>query len=209
MNIALSLVLSYLLGSLPFAYLVSQRSGIDIRVLGDHNVGAFNVLRHVGLEAGLITLFLDISKGAVAIIVARALNAGELIVYLSGIMAVIGHNWPVFLRFKGGRGEATAIGVLFVIIPWMMLFTFIVGIIVLFLTRNSILVGMVLFIPLPVIGLISYWLLREPPLITVGYSVVLPCISGITHWLTTRNLSYEERKEAGAFWISKPDDRGN
>ena len=100
MKVALSLVGAYLLGSLPFAYLVSMRRGIDIRKLGDHNVGAFNVFRHAGLEAGLITLILDIGKEATAILLARSLHVGEPIIYLSGIMAVIGHNWPVFPGFR-------------------------------------------------------------------------------------------------------------
>jgi glycerol-3-phosphate acyltransferase PlsY len=207
MNIVLSLILAYLLGSLPFAYIISLRSGLDIRKIGDYNVGAFNVFRHAGLKAGILTLLLDMSKGAAAVILARALHADEIVVYLSGIFAVVGHNWPVFLKFKGGRGEATVIGILFVIIPWIMAFTFIVGIIVLFATRNSILVGTVLFIPIPVIGLISYIMFQEPPLITTGYAVLLPCISGFTHWLTTHKLPEELKKEAATFWIANNKNR--
>jgi glycerol-3-phosphate acyltransferase PlsY len=206
-NIALSLVLAYLLGSLPFAYVISLRKGVDIRKVGDHNVGAFNVFRHVGLEAGIITLMFDIGKGAIAVLVARALNVNELVVYLTGVVAVVGHNWPVFLGFRGGRGEATVIGVLFMVVPWMMLCTLAIGIIVLFITKNSIWAGMVLFIPIPVICGISYWLLREPPLMVLGYTVLLPCITGFTHWLTTRQLPPEGKREAKVFWIANSRDR--
>jgi glycerol-3-phosphate acyltransferase PlsY len=205
-NVALSLVLAYLLGSLPFAYLVSWRKGVDIRRVGDFNVGAFNVFRHVGLEAGLITLVLDIGKGATAVVIARALHVNEVI-YLAGIAAVLGHNWPVFLGFRGGRGEATAVGVLLATVPWVMVFALFLGVIVLFTTKNSIRVGMVLFIPIPVICGITYWLLRKPPLIVLIYTVLLPCITGFTHWLTTRQLSPEEKKEARAFWIANFGDR--
>ncbi|MEJ2738731.1 MAG: glycerol-3-phosphate acyltransferase, partial [Dehalococcoidia bacterium] len=97
MVIALCLVIAYLLGSLPFGYVMSLRNGMDIRKVGDHNVGAFNVFRHAGLEAGLITLVLDMGKGATAILVACLLHVDEPVIYLSGIMAVVGHNWPVFL----------------------------------------------------------------------------------------------------------------
>ena len=202
MTVALSMVSAYLLGSLPFAYLVSMRKGIDIRRIGDCNVGAFNVFRHAGFEAGMITLLLDMGKGATAILVARLFHVSEPVVYLSGIMAVAGHNWPVFLGFRGGRGEATVIGILFVIIPWIIAITFLLGIIILFTTKNSIWVGIVLFIPLPVIGVISYYVRGNPSPVTIGYAVLLPCISGITHWLTTRKLSPDAKKEAGSFWIA-------
>jgi glycerol-3-phosphate acyltransferase PlsY len=206
-NTVFSLVLAYLLGSLPFAYFISLKNGVDIRKVGDYNVGAFNVFRHVGFEAGLATLVLDMSKGAAAIILARVLHADEWVVFLSGILAVIGHNWPVFLKFKGGRGEATVIGILFMVIPWIMTFTFLTGIIVLFSTRNSILVGAVLFIPIPFIGLISYYLFQTPPLVTTCYSVLLPCISGFTHWLTTYKLPPDAKKESGIFRIASTKNR--
>ena len=207
MNIALSLILAYLLGSIPFTYIISLWKGVDIRKVGDRNVGAFNVFRHAGLEAGLATLVLDIGKGALVIVIARALHVSDLVVYLTGMVAVIGHNWPVFLSFRGGRGEATTVGVLFVIVPWAMLFTFIIGVIMLFTTRNSIRVGMVLFIPLPVICGISYWIFGEPPLTTAAYTVILPCLSGFTHWLTTRQLPPDAKKETGTFWIAGAKDR--
>lgn len=207
MNVVSSLILAYLLGSLPFAYLISLRSGVDIRKVGDYNVGAFNVFRHTGFESGMATLILDISKGSAAIIIARMLNVSEIIVYLCGILAIIGHNWPIFLRFKGGRGEATVIGILFLMIPWIMTFTFLTGVIVLFATRKSILVGAVIFVPIPVIGLISYYLFQTPSPVTTCYSVLLPCISGLTHWLTTRRLPPDAKKEAGTFWITNIKDQ--
>ena len=208
MNIALSLVIGYLLGSIPFAYLTSRLKGIkDIRDVGDSNAGAFNVFRHAGLGAGLATLFLDIAKGAVAIIIAKALHVSELAVFLTGIAAVIGHKWPVFLRFRGGRGVGTIVGILFVLVPWQMAITFASAIIVVFSTKKSIWTSMVLFIPLPFICLLSYWLLNEPRLSVVIYSALLPCLSGIAHWLTTRHLSHEARKESGTFWIANAKGR--
>lgn len=206
MEIALSLVVAYLLGSIPFAYIICRQRGLDIRQIGDRNVGTFNVFRHAGLGAGLATLVLDVGKGAAAILVAKALHVDELIMFLTGIAAVVGHNWPVFLRFRGGRGEATIIGVLLVLVPWEIAITLVLGVIVLFTTRNSIWVGMVLFIPLPVICFISYRLFDEPPLALVIYTMILPCLSGFTHWLTTRRLPPDAKKEAETFWIASPKD---
>ena len=207
MNVALSLVIGYLLGSIPFAYLMSRLKGVkDIRNVGDGNAGAFNVLRHAGLAAGLATLFLDIGKGALAVIVAKALHVSELVVFLTGIMAVLGHNLPVFLRFKGGRGVGAIVGILFVLVPWQVAITFALAVIVVFTTKNSIWTSMVLFIPLPFICLLSYWLLNDPRLSMVIYSAFLPCFSGVTHWLTTRRLSREAKKESGKFWIAGTED---
>jgi glycerol-3-phosphate acyltransferase PlsY len=207
MNIAISLVMAYLLGSIPFAYLISRTKGVDIRRVGDGNVGAFNVFRHVGLGAGLATLALDIGKGATAIMVAKTLHIPEIAVCLTGVAAVAGHNCPVFLRFKGGRGEATIVGILFAAVPWQIMVTFIPGIIVLFVTRNSIWVGMALFIPLPAICLVTNRLLGQPSLTIVVYTVFLPCLAGFTHWLTTRRLPPGARKEAGTFWVANKRNR--
>lgn len=207
MNATLSLVLAYLLGSIPFAYLVSRLKGVDIRKVGDGNVGAFNVFRHVGLYAGLATLILDIAKGAAAIAVTKALHTGEIVTCLDGVAAVAGHNWTPFLGFKGGRGEATIIGVLFALVPWQMAITFVLGIIVLFTTRNSIWTGMALFVPLPLICFVSSRLLGQPSLTVMVYTLLLPCLVGLTHWLTTRHLPPEARKEAGTFWIATKKDR--
>jgi glycerol-3-phosphate acyltransferase PlsY len=197
MRIALSLVLAYLLGSVPFAYIFGRIKGIDIRKVGDRNVGAFNAFRHLGLGWGSATLAADIGKGALSILAAKALGASELVVFMAGVAAVIGHNWPVFLRFKGGRGLAVVIGVLLALLPREMLIAAVFGITVLVVTRSSVWLGVALFLPL----VLLCWLFDEPLSLLV-YSVALPCLSGITHWLTTRNLPPEEQKEALVFWVA-------
>jgi glycerol-3-phosphate acyltransferase PlsY len=121
MNAALSIVIAYLLGSIPSAYIIGRLSGLDIRKVGDRNVGTFNVFRHAGLVAGIVTLIADVGKGALAIVIAKALSGHELVVFGAGVAAVIGHNWPVFLRFRGGRGLAVVIGALLALLPVEML----------------------------------------------------------------------------------------
>jgi glycerol-3-phosphate acyltransferase PlsY len=202
MNIALTLVIAYLLGSIPFAYIIGRINGIDIRNIGDRNVGAFNVFRHLGFGPGFATVILDMAKGAGTIFLARILEVPEIVIFAAGLVAVIGHIWPVFLKFKGGRGEATIIGILFALVPWQIAITFIAALIVLFTTYNSIWVGMTLFIPLPFICLLSYFTMQQPSIGTIIYTVLLPCVSGISHWITTKRLSTEGKKESETFWIA-------
>jgi acyl phosphate:glycerol-3-phosphate acyltransferase len=203
MNIAFSIVIAYLLGSIPFAYIIGKLSGLDVRNVGDRNVGTFNIFRHAGLIAGIATLTADVGKGALAIVIAKILSEHELVVFGAGVAAVIGHNWPVFLHFRGGRGLAVVIGALLALLPVEMLIAAAIGIAVLVATRNSVWFGVALFIPL----VLLCWLFREPVSLLI-YSVVLPCLSGLTHWLTTRHLPPEAQKEAVSFWVARKKGRG-
>ena len=115
-------VLAYLLGSIPFGYLlVRLRGGGDVRETGSGGTGATNVTRRAGRGAGLLTLLLDALKGMAAVLVARAaLGAGpgaEWWVCAAGACAVLGHVFPVWLRFRGGKGVATGLGVFLVLAP--------------------------------------------------------------------------------------------
>lgn len=112
MRAALCISLAYLLGSIPSAYMISRVRGYDIRKMGDSNVGAANVLRCFGIVPAAITLSADVLKGTVSVLFARFVGASEAVVLASGLAAVAGHNWPITLGFRGGRGAATAIGVL-------------------------------------------------------------------------------------------------
>jgi glycerol-3-phosphate acyltransferase PlsY len=105
------LVASYLLGSVPFSYLVAKGWGVaDVRKVGSGNVGATNVMRAAGRTAGLIALLLDAGKGAAAALMADRLTGDPLWTALAGSTAVLGHMYPVWLRFVGGKGVATGAG---------------------------------------------------------------------------------------------------
>lgn len=109
---------AYLLGSIPFAYLAGRMGGVDIRTVGSGNVGASNVYRAVGPAAGVGVLLADIAKGVAAVYVARRWGgAGEWTPVLAGMAAIAGHTFTLFLRFRGGKGVATAAGVLFLLVP--------------------------------------------------------------------------------------------
>jgi glycerol-3-phosphate acyltransferase PlsY len=199
-NSALSIVIAYLLGSIPFAYIIGRLRGLDIRKVGDRNVGTFNVFRHVGLVGGIVTLIADVGKGALAIVVAKLLSVPELVVLGAGVAAVIGHNWSVFLRFRGGRGLAVVIGVLLALLPREMVIAAALGIVVLFFTRSSVWFGVALFLTF----ILLCWLFKERVSLLI-YSAVLPCLSGLAHLLTTRHLSSEEQKEAVSFWVARKE----
>jgi acyl phosphate:glycerol-3-phosphate acyltransferase len=110
----------YLLGSVPFGVLVTRAlRGVDVRTAGSGNIGATNVARVVGVGPGLLVLFLDAGKGSLAVLLARALAPSEPAVQaLGGLAAVAGHVAPFSLGFRGGKGVATALGVLSVLVPW-------------------------------------------------------------------------------------------
>jgi glycerol-3-phosphate acyltransferase PlsY len=110
----LAVLLGYLAGSVPFAFLLARRAGIDVRVTGSGNVGAANVLRTTGVARGLIVMALDVAKGALVVTVAQATTGGAP---LAGTAAVVGHIYPVWLRFHGGKGVAVAAGAFAVLAP--------------------------------------------------------------------------------------------
>ncbi|APE42584.1 glycerol-3-phosphate acyltransferase [Sulfitobacter alexandrii] len=105
-------VLGYLLGSIPFGMVLARVMGLgNLRTIGSGNIGATNVLRTGNKTAAALTLLLDGAKGAVAVLLARAM-AGEDAAQLAGLMAMLGHCYPVWLRFNGGKGVATFLGIL-------------------------------------------------------------------------------------------------
>jgi glycerol-3-phosphate acyltransferase PlsY len=111
--------LGYVLGSIPFGYLlVRARSGRDVRAIGSGNIGATNVARTAGLSTGVATLVLDLAKGLFAVWLAGQGSGGNIrIMMYAGLAAVLGHVFPVWLKFSGGKGVATALGV-FLMISW-------------------------------------------------------------------------------------------
>lgn len=113
----LSILVGYLAGSVPFAFLLARRAGIDVRRTGSGNVGAANVLRTTGVWRGVIVMTLDVAKGAAAVALANVSSSGNGIVALAGAAAVVGHIYPVWLRFHGGKGVAVAAGVFAILTP--------------------------------------------------------------------------------------------
>ena|SRR6185312_1788955 len=113
-----AIITGYLIGSVPFALLLTRRGGaIDLRRLGSGNLGAANALRASGVRAGVIVAVLDIAKGAASVAIASVIGGGPLTPAIAGLAAIVGHIYPVWLKFKGGKGVATACGVFSVLTP--------------------------------------------------------------------------------------------
>jgi len=180
----LIVVLGYFLGSIPTAYIVGRvLKGVDIRQIGDGNMGAANTFRQLGPKAGVTVGIIDAAKGAAVILIAQAASLPLVAVLLTGTAVVVGHNWPVFLGFRGGRGEATTIGVLLVTATQPMLIMAIPAIAAHFILRDTTKAAAVLFVPLPLIC----WLVGLAGAL-IAYSVALPCLVGFTHFLRTRRV---------------------
>ena len=177
-----TLLFAYLLGSIPTAYLVVWwRRGQDVRNLGDGNAGAANVARILGTPVGISVGLFDIAKGAVAVALANWL-VGTGMAMLAGVLAIAGHNWPVYLLGKGGRGAATAIGALLAILPLVALPLALVALAILYLTRSSTKAVACFYIPLP---LLAFW----PGGYTypyVAFSLLIPILVGISHYISLR-----------------------
>jgi len=131
------LLVSYLLGSIPFSYLVARRRGVDVRRVGSGNVGATNVMRSVGTGAGLAAFVLDFLKGVAATLVARQVYPEGPLSAIAAVTAVLGHMYPVWLRFKGGKGVATGAGAFLPLAPAPTVGALIAFILVLAATRYA------------------------------------------------------------------------
>lgn len=157
-NFTLNIVIAYLLGSIPTGYWLGRMKGVDIRKFGSGNIGMTNVLRVLGKPYAVLTFIVDVGKGAVAVtLVPYLLQTNEpWMKVLAGLAVVCGHNWTIFLKFKGGKGVATSAGV-FLGLAWLptllviLIFTIIVGI-----TRYVSLGSMIAAVCFPILMLLFH-----------------------------------------------------
>jgi glycerol-3-phosphate acyltransferase PlsY len=203
----LSVIIGYLLGSIPTAYIVSlKRKGIDIRTVGSRNMGGANVMREIGTPEGIFVSLIDIAKGAGAILIAQALNISEPWVFGAGFAALVGHNFPVFVGFRGGRGTATVIGILLVLAPQAVLVTLVVVVIPFFTTRKfsaAILIGIALvvvgFVLLPLfIWLFEGSLMLVCYVLAIGIFMLVCNLSGIKQVLAKgiiKDIIYDRQQK--------------
>jgi glycerol-3-phosphate acyltransferase PlsY len=135
-------VLAYLLGSVPFGYLIGRMKGIDIRTVGSCNVGATNVTRTVGKWAGKLCFFLDMLKGLVPVLTVTLLikykvidDPNAIALILAAFCPIAGHMWSIFLKFTGGKGISTAGGGLLILAPWSFLTAIVLWVIIFLVSR--------------------------------------------------------------------------
>ena len=126
----------YLIGAIPFGYLICKIfKNIDIRKFGSGNIGATNVYRVCGLKLGLPVLILDILKGFIPVYIGKILKFSNPLILIGGILSILGHSFSIFLKGKGGKGVSTSFGVVIGLFPLPAFFSFVLWLIVVFLTK--------------------------------------------------------------------------
>jgi glycerol-3-phosphate acyltransferase PlsY len=178
MNSIIAIIVSYLLGSISFSFLAGKfLKGIDIRQHGSGNAGATNTLRVLGKGPGLTVFLLDIFKGVLAVWISAWLVPDSLKVeILCGVAVVVGHNWPVFFHFKGGKGIATTIGVMLTLSFLPVLFAGIIAIVIIIITRYVSVGSLVFAVLLP----LFIWWFKEPDAI-LWISLVVAVFAFVRH----------------------------
>lgn len=181
-NAVIAMAIGYLLGSIPSAYIAGHiKKGVDIRKVGGSNMGALNTVREIGLLPGLAVLIADIAKGSIAVLIAQWLGLPLIWILIAGFTAVVGHNWPIFLGFKGGKGAATTLGVLLALVPGEFAISLTIIVIVIVITSNvrlAIAIGLA-FLPLII------WQLNGSGML-IAYSLALSLFLGVRSLPGTR-----------------------
>ena len=178
-------LLAYFIGAIPTAYLVTRYAlGRDIRGIGDNNSGAANVFREVGAKAGMVCGAIDIIKGGVAVLAARRLVHDTGIEMLAGVCALAGHVWPVFLRFRGGRGAAVAVGALIAMLPLLALPLGALSLVALYHTRKAMVALAMFLIGIPVLSWVMVFTVGAAPVLAV-YGLAVPVMAGLSHFYST------------------------
>lgn len=181
------LLASYLVGGIPTAYLaVRILGGGDIRDLGDHNAGAANVFRNISQRAGLIVGAIDIAKGALAVLVTKLALDSLTAEMLSGVLVIAGHNWPIYLRMRGGRGAATAVGVLIASLPFLTIPVGLASLVILYVTKKAIVPLGCFLILVPIL---AWWPLFDYSYPQAGYALLIPVLVGISHFISVKKLA--------------------
>jgi acyl phosphate:glycerol-3-phosphate acyltransferase len=160
-------LLGYVLGSVPTGYLVGRALGVDVREVGSGNIGTANVLRAAGKRAAILTLAGDMVKGLIPVVVARLATENSWLIAAVALAAVVGHCWPVFLRFKGGKAVATGAGTTIGLAPLVGLGLFAFWWAVVLLSRYTSLGAISVMVVSPVV----FWLTGQP-LPYILYTVV-------------------------------------
>jgi glycerol-3-phosphate acyltransferase PlsY len=199
------LVGAYLVGSIPTAYLVARwRQGIDIRQYGSGNVGASNVVRSSGKWLAAVVSIVDLAKGVLMVWAAQAAGLALGLQVAVGLAAIIGHNWPVFLRFSGGRGVLTTMGVAFVLplvngplVPWAFIISLALGAVFIFGLHN---LPLGTIIGVAVLPLVS-WLFGEPLAFILGFLAMLLLM--VIRRLTAPRTSFTASVATGELLINR------
>jgi glycerol-3-phosphate acyltransferase PlsY len=198
----LLLLFGYLLGSIPSGYLISKRKGVDIRKVGSGNIGGTNVSRAFGLKWGVVVGILDVLKGVIPAYLALKYLSSDWQIALVAISPVLGHIFPVWLKFKGGKGVATSAGALFVLLGYKyVLILFLIWILTLLIVRvmSFASLSMASFIPL------MLWLDSR----SLGYFALGVALSGLIFWAHRENIKRIKEQTEPKFKFKKSKEQQN
>ncbi len=183
-------IIAYAIGSINFSVLISRKfAGFDVREKGSGNAGSTNVLRSVGLKAALITLVCDILKGIVAILIALLLGNivrdvdKALLVQIAGILVILGHTFPIFFEFKGGKGVATALGVLLMTNWQIGLICLVFALVIIIVTRTVSIgsIGAAILFPILTLFIREHFIVEATGLKYLIYSIIIVVIIIFNH----------------------------
>ncbi|MGH7865322.1 MAG: glycerol-3-phosphate 1-O-acyltransferase PlsY [Candidatus Binataceae bacterium] len=171
--------IAYLLGSIPFGYLLVKyvfTSGEDVREIGSGGIGATNVTRRAGVKGGLLTYVFDVAKGVAAVMLMRLVADDDYFwIGAAAIFAIVGHIFPIFLGFRGGKGVATGVGVYLALAPYSVLTTLALWAAIVYFTRYVSLGSIIATAAVPLWTLLYYGLLQHSPHVK---SLVIVAIAG-------------------------------
>lgn len=192
LEILLIILTAYLLGSIPSAYIVGRLvKGVDMREVGDGRIGTNATVRRLGFACGIMVGFIDLGKGAMAVILAQVLNVPLIVVLLAGLVVVAGHNWSIFIGFKGGHGLAPTFGALASLVFWqffiglgmpaILYFALTLVALIYLLHRKAGVVAGIMLTTLP----IAFWIADGSPLL-IAFPLILTIPMLVKHLLVVR-----------------------
>ena len=194
MKIALVIISCYFIGSVPFGYILGKLfKKVDIRKYGSGNIGASNALRILGLPLASLVIIGDVGKGILSIYLVKYLNIdSSLILVIAGLAVICGHNWSLFLGFKGGKGIATTFGVIFALNPVISILAVIVWVIILILTKYVSLSSIC-----AVFSILVFTILLKQPYEYIGFSLIILVLSIFTHRENIKRLKSRKERKIG------------
>jgi glycerol-3-phosphate acyltransferase PlsY len=197
------LAIAYLLGAIPFGYILVKyvfTRGEDVRTSGSGGTGATNVTRKAGRTAGLLTYLLDVGKGVAAVALMQIVAEGDYLwIGAAGVAAIIGHIFPVFLGFRGGKGVATGVGIYLLIAPYSVVAALVLWALTVYFTRYVSLASLVAAGALPLLSWVIYGVLRPDPHLTALITIAIAAFALIlfAHRENVRRLLRGEEKRFG------------
>ncbi|OEF96022.1 glycerol-3-phosphate 1-O-acyltransferase PlsY [Desulfuribacillus alkaliarsenatis] len=194
MLMLVAILIGYLVGSVSFSYIIGKLwKGIDIRQHGSGNAGATNTLRVLGTVPGIIVLLLDGFKGALAVVIALYIsNNDPITMIVAGIAAIIGHNWPIYLKFQGGKGVATTIGVVASLVFIPALLSALIAIVFLALTRYVSLASIIFTVLIPI-----FILLLDYPITYFVFTIIMAILVCVRHIENIKRLIKGTERKIG------------